>query len=33
MKMRAARMHDYDEPLQIEEVDVPDVGRNAQTPT
>jgi len=28
MKMRAARMHDYDQPLEIEEVDVPEVGRN-----
>ena len=28
MKMRAARMHGYDQPLEIEEVPVPDVGRN-----
>lgn len=28
MKMRAARMHDYNQPLEIEEVPVPDVGRN-----
>jgi alcohol dehydrogenase, propanol-preferring len=28
MKMRAARMHDYDKPLEIEEVDVPELGRN-----
>src|SRR5690348_17635780 len=28
MKMRAARMHGYDQPLEIEDVDVPDVGRN-----
>ena len=28
MKMRAARMHDYNQPLEIDEVPVPDVGRN-----
>jgi len=28
MKMRAARMHGYDQPLEIDEVPVPDVGRN-----
>ncbi|MDX1872966.1 NAD(P)-dependent alcohol dehydrogenase [Mycolicibacterium sp. 120266] len=28
MKMRAARMHGYHQPLEIEEVDVPEVGRN-----
>lgn len=28
MTMRAARMHDYNQPLEIEEVPVPDVGRN-----
>jgi alcohol dehydrogenase, propanol-preferring len=28
MKMRAARMHGYNQPLEIEEVPVPDVGRS-----
>lgn len=28
MKMRAARMHGYNRPLEIDEVPVPDVGRN-----
>lgn len=28
MKMRAARMHGYNQPLEIEEVQVPDVGPN-----
>lgn len=28
MQMRAARMHGYHQPLEIEEVTVPDVGRN-----
>ncbi|MBY0290121.1 MAG: zinc-binding dehydrogenase [Mycobacteriaceae bacterium] len=26
MQMRAARMHDYNQPLRIEEVPVPDIG-------
>lgn len=26
MKMRAARMHGYNEPLRLEEIAVPDVG-------